>query len=95
MALASFKLDDPLDRPHEGAVEVTITLDSGEARWCFFMTPDRLAQVGDYVSGTRVRAHYDAPHMIVVSELSEDIIGKVLGQLDSEGALERCSKPLE
>jgi hypothetical protein len=41
---------------------------------------------GDYANGTKVRLHY-GNNMMVVSELSEDIIFKFINQLDSDGAL--------
>ena len=85
--LHAFQITDPLDRPEQGAVEVVVRLDDGTDRWCFFLDPERLTLVGDRVHDTEVRLHRGVPHMIVVSHLSEDVIGRVLRQLDREGAL--------
>ncbi len=45
--------------------------------------------------GTEVRFHYGAPHMIVVSELSEDIIKAALDHLCSAELIAKCSLPIE
>ena len=86
-SLESFQLEDPLDKPEQGAVEVVVHLDDGSDRWCLFFDPQRLALVGDWVEGTTVRVHLGVRHMIVVSELTEDVIDRVLRQLDKEGLL--------
>lgn len=95
MAIESFQIDDAIDQPQEGAVEVTITMLGGEKRWCFFMSPDRLAQVGDYVEGTNIRLHLGVPHMIVVSEITEEIVEKVIAQLDAQGEISEHTIPIE
>ncbi|NNF57973.1 MAG: hypothetical protein HKN04_06995 [Rhodothermaceae bacterium] len=85
--MQSFRIEDPLDQPSQGAVEVVVTMDDGSERWCCFFDPDRLALVGDLVEGTTVRLHLGVQHMIVVSELSQEIIERVLRQLDGNGEL--------
>lgn len=62
-------------------------MDDGSERWCFFFDPGRLALVGDLVEGTEVRLHLGVRHMIVVSKLSEEVIERVLLQLDGSGDL--------
>lgn len=93
--LRSFEIHDPLDKPEQGAVEVIVRLNDGTSRWCFFFDPERLALVGDWVDGTKVRLHPGVPHMIVVSDLSEDIIGRVLRQLDAAGSLLEHTRPFD
>jgi hypothetical protein len=75
-------------------VEVTIDF-GGSKRWLFFATPQLLASTGDWVPGTRVRLHLGEQHMVVVSELSEAIIDKVLRQLHAAGELENRTLPLD
>jgi hypothetical protein len=53
-----------------------------------------LASVGDWVEGTRVRLHLGERHMIVVSELSAEVIDAVLRQLHAAGELEDRTLPL-
>ena len=89
-----YTIDDPIEEPLTGAVEVTIDFGDGGKRWCFFATPQVLASVGDWVEGTRVRVHLGVPHMIVVCELNEEIIDRVLRQLYAEGQLEAHTTPL-
>ena len=89
-----YKINDPIVEPLTGAVEVTIDFGSGRKRWCFFATPQVLASVGDWVEGTQVRVHLGVSHMIVVSELNEGIIDRVLRQLNAEGQLEAHTIPL-
>jgi len=78
----------------EGAIEVILDLDDDQKRWCFFMTPDALSRTGDWVPGTKVHFHFDARHMIVVSEISNEIIRRVLDYLSEQGLLEACSLPV-
>jgi hypothetical protein len=92
--LRSYTIDDDLGAADRAAVEVTVTLTDVRRRWCFFITPAALAAVGDYVEGTSVRVHLGEPHMIVVSEVSRDVVERVLRQLDADGELVRRTQPL-
>jgi hypothetical protein len=38
-----YTIDDPIDEPLTGAVEVTVDFGGGGKRWCFFATPQVLA----------------------------------------------------
>ena len=93
-SLKQFRIDDDLAHAR-GAIEVTVTMDDGTSRWCYFMTPTALAATGDWVPGTQVRFHYGAPHMIVVSELDAKIVDRVLRYLDKSGDLVSCTRELE
>ncbi len=59
-SLKTFRIDDDLAAASRGAVEVTVTMDDGASRWCFFMTPPALAAAGDWVPGTQVMSQYGA-----------------------------------
>jgi hypothetical protein len=89
-----YTIDDHIADPLTCSVEVTIDF-GGRKRWLFFATPQLLTSVGDLVEGTRVRMHLGERHMIVVSELSEAIIDKVLRRLHADGELEGRTLPLE
>ncbi len=91
--MLKYKIDDSIEEPLTHAIEVTVDL-NGEKRWCFFATPQLLASVGDWVDGTQVRIHLGVPHMIVVSELNEEIIDRVLHRLYNERLLEMHTTPL-
>jgi len=93
--LKHFRVDDDLAAAEQSAIEVTVTMNDGTKRWCYFMTPAALAAAGDWVPGTQVRLHYGAPHMIVVSELNADIIARVLQHLDQRGELASCTRMVE
>jgi len=94
--MLSYTIDDPIAEALTDAycVEVTVDFGGGQKRWCFFATPQMLASCGDWVEGTQVRLHLSVPHMIVVGELSEGIIDRVLSQLYAEGRLEAHTTPL-
>ncbi len=92
--MVPYTIDDPITDPLRSSVEVTIDLD-GQKRWLFFATPHLLASVGDYVEGTQIRLHPGERHMIVVSELSETIIDRVLRSLHASGELLSRTLPLE
>ena len=51
--------------------------------------------MGDFVEGTQVRLHLGERHMILVSELSETIIDRVLSSLYASGELLSRTLPLE
>lgn len=93
--LESFSIDDDLNNQLTGAIEVTLAMQSGTRRWCFFMRPEALAACGDFIEDTSLRFHYGAPHMIVVAgELNLQIIEQSLMHLEAIGELENCSLPL-
>jgi len=86
--LASFTIVDDLATQDFGAVEVDLQLENGERRWCYFMTPAALAACGDFVSATKIRVHYGAPHMIVVAgALNHALIERVLRDIDAAGEI--------
>jgi hypothetical protein len=94
--LSSFTIDDDLAAQETGAIEVTLHLDAGERRWCYFITPGALAACGDFVSGSNVRFHYGAPHMIVMAgHLDRVLIERALRDIDARGDLAKCSLRLE
>jgi hypothetical protein len=66
---------------------VKVKFTDGRVGWCFFITPTALATVGDRFDGTEVRAHLGVPHMIVVSEISQDIIDRTLRGMEADGEL--------
>ena len=94
MNIESIEIEDPIEHHTKGAIEVLITTSAGEKRWCFFFTPAGMAACGDWIPGTNVRFHYGASHMILVSEISENIIESVLRNIASRGELEKCTVSL-
>ena len=94
LSILPYTIDDPIADPLSACVEVTVDFDDGHKRWCFFATPVALASCGDWVEGTQVRLHLGVPHMIIVSELNEGIIDRVLRQLHARGELKAHTAPL-
>lgn len=87
-SIASFTIDDDVGRADAGSIEVTITLSDGTKRWCFFVTPEALAAVGDWLPGrTDVRVHLGVSHMIVVSTIGHSVIETTLRMLEEQGTL--------
>ena len=93
MNIEFIKIEDPVEDHVKGAIEVIITTKAGEKRWCFFFTPEGMSACGDWISGTGVRFHYGASHMILVSEISESIIESALRDIENRGELEQCTMP--
>jgi hypothetical protein len=91
--LKNFNIADEIREHKSVGIEVEVMLEGGEKRWCYFITPSALSSCGDSLPGTEIRFHYGAAHMIVVSELSEDIIKRVLEHIDREGNLRTCTLP--
>ena len=94
--LQSFEIEDPLELQSEGAIEVTVTLVTGEKRWCCFMTPKALTNCGDWIDGTTIRFHQGCPHLIVVAaQLDRDIIEGALRTIDRMGALKESTSAVQ
>ena len=93
MNIESIEIEDPIELHKTAAIEVTIVTSCGEKRWCFFFTPEGMAACGDYIEGTKVRFHYGASHMILVSEISLEIIEAALRNIEKQGKVELCSIP--
>lgn len=88
-----YTIDDEITLPLTCSIEVTIEFPAGK-RWLFFATPELLSSVGDFAVGTHARLHLGEKHMIVVSEISKQVIDSVLEQLALSGELEARSVPL-
>jgi hypothetical protein len=95
MRLKSFTIDDPLDLASRSAVEVTVTFDTGDRRWCFFFTPEGLSRCGDFLDGSDIRLHLGVPHMLVLTRVDGQIIERVLTTLDAKGELVEHTAPLQ
>jgi hypothetical protein len=93
MKLKSIKIEDPIELHKTMAIEVTIETNTGEKRWCFFFTPEGMSSCGDFIEGTNVRFHYGAPHMILVSKISQSIIKSALRDIENQGEVELCTIP--
>lgn len=89
-----YTIDDSIEFPQTCSVEVTVEFPNGK-RWLFFVTPDLLAQAGDFVEGTPVRLHLGERHMIVVSVLSVEVIESVMQHLSRSGELESRTIPFQ
>ena len=97
--LVTFDLEDCLEvqageKPIDN-VEVSLTLSSGQRRWCVFVTPAGLAHTGHCIDGTQVLFHYCNRHLIVAEELTFELIGRMLREIDSKGELTSCTLPIE
>jgi hypothetical protein len=93
MKIESIEIEDPIESHRSGAIEVTVITSEGDKRWCFFFTPEGMSACGDWIEGTKIRFHYGAAHMILVSEISEAIIKAALGDIEKQGKLEICTIP--
>ena len=94
--LVSFTIDDNLATQEAAAIEVTLTFENGERRWCYFMTPTALAACGDLIPGTNVRFHHGSSHMVVVAgQPDRPLIERVIEKLDASGQLVQCSRSLD
>lgn len=92
--LVDYQLEDQTDTIENSFIEVTVTLSNGERRWCIVATPAALVGCGDWIPETQIRFHYRNRHMLVLEKLSEDLIGRVLRHIDTQGELEECTLPL-
>ena len=94
MAVRSISIEHEIPTPLTYAVEVTIELDSGERRWCFFCTPESLDLFGDFLPGTTLRMHAGSAHLIVLSTVNKDTINAAIHELDKTGDLISSTLPV-
>lgn len=92
--LAHFQIEHPLELAETTILEVTVTLSTGEKRWCLVATPAALAHGGNWIEGTTIPFRYGLRHLIIASELNEVLIGRMLHYIDSQGQLLECTLPL-
>jgi len=90
--LLKYRILDDLNSADKNAIEVEFELDNGQKRWAFFFTPQGIVSCGDWIPETKVRVHLGVPHMIVVSEISEEIIEKTVQMLENEDLIELNTK---
>ncbi len=84
--IKSIEIEDDFSIQDVGAIEVIVNLNSGERRWCYFITPTALQNCGDWIDGTKIRFHFGSPHMIVVAaKLNKTLIEKALRDIDNHG----------
>jgi hypothetical protein len=93
MRIASIEIQDDLAISTHAAIEVVINFDDGRRNWCYFFTPQGASTAGDWLPGTEVRVHFGNPHMILISEISSELIEKTLRHIESKNLLESCTKP--
>lgn len=91
MKIETIEIEDPIELHKTAAIEVAVVTTSGEKRWCFFLTPEGLSACGDFIEGTKVRFHYGTSHMILVSEISKEIIEAALRDIEKQGKVELCT----
>jgi carnitine 3-dehydrogenase len=92
--LESIRIDDPIEDADRRAIEVTVLLSDGQARWCSFITPAQLANYGDYISDTDDRFHCSS-HTIVATRIDEETVKWILHELDAQDQLIAHTLPLE
>lgn len=89
--LASFSIEDSLSESGHMAIEVVVTLRDGQRRLAHFATPGALKEFGDWVPGTKTRFHVG---LIVMEEVTDQLIKAMLAHLDEQGELIGATKPL-
>ena len=92
--MVTYAINDPLGEPTIGTVEVTVEVGGGRRRWCFFATPQALAAFGYGADAAGGWQDLRATPMIVVGELNESAIARVLRQLYERGELEAHTLPV-
>ena len=79
--VTEFSVDDEISDQSHGLVEVTLTLESGERRWCKFCTPSYLASL------LASNAFFVDSSTIFVTSLTRTGFADVLNELTRTGCL--------
>ena len=95
MVVRSINIEHEIPSPLTYAVEVTIELESGERRWCFFCTPESLDRFGDFLPNSTIRIHACAAHMIVLSSVTQETITAAIEELQRTGELLNATRPVD
>jgi hypothetical protein len=90
--LTTITIRDDLEPEPSGWVEVDLELSDGQKRWCWFVTPNLLLNPEDRLNGTSTQALYGVPHLIVVNEVTAEIISQVLHHIERQGELLKCTE---
>lgn len=85
------ELEDDVD-PSSFAVD--IELSDGTSGWCFFTTPAALSELVETTVGDGDLHMYGEPNMIVVSDITQEIIDDTLAYLNTNGLLPSCIVPI-
>jgi hypothetical protein len=96
--MVSYTVDDRIENGTNDWVDVTITFNTGERRWCSFATPLALAthsRMGDFTNESNIHYYCGMNHVIVTNELSFEQIGEILKHMDSQDDLMKSSRPLK
>lgn len=92
--MVSMTIKETLEYPAESSVEVDVELSNGQKRWCFFVTPDMLKTISQRQWPNGTLHMYGAPHMIVVSAITEAVIKQALETIDAQNELLSCTLPI-
>ncbi len=95
MVIRSINIEHEIPSPLTYSVEVTIELESGERRWCFFCTPESLDRFGDFLPNSAIRIHACAAHMIVLSNVTQETITAAIEELQRTGELLNATRPVD
>jgi hypothetical protein len=77
------------------SVEVEVELSDGQRRWCWFVTPEGLSRLCQLQLGPERLIMYAAPHMVVVSAITEAVINQALRHIDAQNELLDCTRPYD
>lgn len=88
--MTSYSIEDDLRDADHSAIEVVVALVDGEKRLAHFATPEALKLFGDWLPGTKTRFHVG---LIIIEELTEELIKATLNYLDREDALIEVTRP--
>jgi hypothetical protein len=86
---------DAIEKPITHSIDVELELSDGQWRWCFFVTPECIAGCGDWLEGTQIIMWYGMPHMIILGDISEELIHKALREIEAQGRIIECTKLME
>jgi hypothetical protein len=96
--MVSYTVDDHIENGTNDWVDVTITFNTGELRWCSFATPLALAthsRMGSFTSESNIHYYCGMQDVIVTNELTFERIGEMLKHMDSQNDLMKCILHLE
>ena len=79
--IRSITIDNRIENPASGLIEVTIEFVSGEKYWTRFTTPEYVKEL------LKAQLYINTNNFIIINELTEELIKEIILELDEQNEL--------
>jgi len=90
-AIQKITIDDPISKPLDVSIEVTIEFENGNKRWMIFMAPVYLEAL---LKG-KSKTYLSGNNIMFLLEITSEAVNKAIYELDDQNELTKNSIPYE